>query len=64
MCKSNFTDKVSADMIEQMKEDIGELTRGKVAMLQLLEEKDRQFVGLEREVISQEKKYLNELKVG
>ena len=50
-------------MIEELERDVSELTSEKVRMLQLVEEKDRQFVELENHVLLQEKKYLNELKV-
>ena len=49
--------------MEQLKKDVGDLTQEKVTLLQLLEQKDKQFVELEIHAILQEKKYLNELKV-
>jgi len=59
----NVADDGANDLIKELKNDVSELTSKKVRMLQLLEEKDRQFVELERHAILQEKKYLNELKV-
>ena len=51
------------EIIKELKNDVSELTSEKVRMLQLLEEKDRQFVELESHALLLEKKYLNELKV-
>ena len=58
-----FIDNNTGDTIKQLNADICELTSEKVRMLQLLEEKDRQFVELENHALQQEKNYLSELKV-
>ena len=57
------TDRACEEQIQKLNNDVSDLTKEKVRMLQLLEEKDMQFVELESHALSQEKKYLNELKV-